>query len=161
MTRTALLTDMAKARRSGAGADVVLNCEGKTVLAHSLFLNMRYRYPLWYVSSCIKWALIQVRVLQDCLEHKGWWGPKHSRGAGVLPLCPLHHHRLHIRDLPSWGFGLGGPLQSFGHGRPFPYGGSQTNSGSPSRQAVDSWQHLEDFPMGGKALWSKAAGALL
>ena len=32
----------AELRQNRASADVTLNCEGKTILAHSLILDMRY-----------------------------------------------------------------------------------------------------------------------
>ena len=39
---TELMSKMSELRQNRAGADVALNCEGKTILAHSLILAMRY-----------------------------------------------------------------------------------------------------------------------
>ena len=45
-----LTTAIAKLRYDRAAADVTLLCEGKTILAHSLILNMRFvfLYKVYY-----------------------------------------------------------------------------------------------------------------
>ena len=100
-----LVVKMLALFKNRENADVSLVCEGKTILAHSTILELRwYSQGVWCCGVCIlriKWTFKsplskivfgQVWVLQDSPEHCSRWREVNYRGGGVLFQSPVCNH---------------------------------------------------------------------